>query len=578
MISMPPLSQIDHVAVDSRRLGLARLATAWLIAPIVARLCGVDNALIWGVGLAIAESWMWLSTTPFARGRAVTRADRLSYIGSAVVGAFAWLSLSVMFWLQDDRGAQFLALLVWSCLLLNAISFAFRSVLALLIFAGPAILVMVATPILAPKFSDPRQLLAVIGLMVLASYAAISARRNVLAARELAAANAELEEQRQAAEAANAAKSAFLATMSHEIRTPLNGVIGMAQAMARDPLPEAQRERLAVIHQGGETLLALLNDILDLSRVESGKLELEDGVVDVAELCASAEAMFTNLGAAKDISVEVEIEATARGYWRGDETRVRQIVGNLVSNAVKFTERGQVTIRLTRDVGELVLSVADTGPGIPAGSLATLFDKFVQVDASTTRRFGGSGLGLAICRELVTLMDGSINVRSQLGVGSTFTVRLPLVRAATPHPAAPQPASRPTSSAEQEPGLRVLAAEDNPMNRLVLKTLLGQLGIEVVLVEGGEEAVAAFRGADWDVVLMDVQMPGVDGPTATRRIRQLEAASGKPRTPVIALTANAMAHHREEYQQAGMDDLVAKPIQLPQLVAALNAAMGEPAE
>jgi PAS domain S-box-containing protein len=392
------------------------------------------------------------------------------------------------------------------------------------------------------------------------------------AERRLQELNGTLKKARDAANAANAAKSAFLATMSHEIRTPLNGVLGMAQAMAKDELPPVQRERLTVIRQAGETLLVLLNDLLDLSRIEAGRLELEDGLVDTGQLVRAAQATFTTLAAEKDISITLDVASEAQGLWRGDPTRVRQILYNLTSNAVKFTARGSVRVEVTRTGGHLVFAVSDTGPGIPPERLKALFHKFVQVDASTTRKFGGSGLGLAICRELAALMGGDINVESTLGEGSVFTVRLPLDRAQNVPPELILDAdlAQPPVLPSAGPHLRILAAEDNPMNQLVLRTLLAQIGVEVCVVSDGGAAVAAAADETWDVILMDVQMPTMDGPTATRLIRAQELEQGRPRTPIIALTANAMSHHEAEYTAVGMDALVPKPIQLERLLLTLQ--------
>ncbi len=388
--------------------------------------------------------------------------------------------------------------------------------------------------------------------------------------RRLKELNLRLRKARDAANAANAAKSAFLATMSHEIRTPLNGVLGMAQAMAGDELIARQRERLEVVRQAGETLLVLLNDLLDLSRIEAGRLELEDGAVDVAALMQGVAATFGPLAAEKGLELELAAEPALNGLWAGDPIRVRQILHNLVSNAVKFTARGTVRVRALRRAGRLVLEVADTGPGIAAERQGALFQKFVQEDASTTRRYGGSGLGLAICRELAELMGGRISVVSEPGAGSTFMVSLPLTRVrAAPEPAPQAPAQVPAG------GLRVLAAEDNPVNQLVLKTLLAQLGLEVACVADGQAAVEAAAQGGWDLILMDVQMPVMDGPTATRRIREREAAEGLARTPIIALTANAMAHQEAEYRAAGMDALVPKPLEVARLVEAIVAVTGE---
>jgi PAS domain S-box-containing protein len=375
----------------------------------------------------------------------------------------------------------------------------------------------------------------------------------------------------EAAEAANQAKSQFLATISHEIRTPLNGVLGMAQAMEVDELSRAQRTRLGIIRESGQTLLAILNDVLDISKIEAGKLELEAVEFDLPELAESACHAFTALADAKDIALTLDLAPAARGACLGDATRVRQILYNLISNALKFTDRGQVAVKVSRRGDNVRLQVADTGIGIAGDDLGRLFEKFEQADASTTRRYGGSGLGLAICRHLAGMMGGRIDVTSELGKGTTFVVTLPLPRRAGVRKA-PKPET--AQAGPQEAGaLRLLAAEDNEINQLVLTTLLGQLGIEPTVVADGAAAVAAWESGDWDAILMDVQMPGMDGPTATHLIRRREAELGRRRTPIVALTANAMSHQAEAYLAAGMDGVVAKPIEVGQLFAALQKVL-----
>jgi signal transduction histidine kinase/ActR/RegA family two-component response regulator len=375
-----------------------------------------------------------------------------------------------------------------------------------------------------------------------------------------------------AAESANAAKSTFLATMSHEIRTPLNGVLGMAQAMAGDELSDRQRDRLSVIHRSGEALLAILNDVLDLSKIEAGKLELEQLEFELAEVARGAYSAFTALANKKGLSFALDIES-ARGRYLGDPTRLRQILYNLISNALKFTEQGEIRVTAVRKDEILEISVKDTGVGIAPESLSKLFAKFDQLDSSTTRRFGGTGLGLAICRELAQLMTGEISVASELGLGSIFILRVPLrwlgeerVVATVAETLSEQPAI----------ALRVLAAEDNAVNQLVLKTLLHQMGVDPTVVDNGQLAVAAWETGDWDVILMDIQMPVMDGLTATGQIRARELASGRARTPIVALTANAMSHHVDQYTAAGMDCHVAKPIQAADLFAALTRAAVPP--
>ena len=381
----------------------------------------------------------------------------------------------------------------------------------------------------------------------------------------------------EAAEGANKAKSDFLATMSHEIRTPLNGVLGMAQAMAADALPETQRERLAVVRRSGETLLTILNDILDLSKIEAGKLELEEVDFDIAEVAGATLAGFGAVAAAKDVMLDLRIGETADGVYRSDPTRVRQILSNLISNALKFTEQGRVIVAIERLGDLLEMRVSDTGIGIPKDQLDKLFQKFSQADASTTRKYGGTGLGLAICRELAEIIGGDIRAESRAGEGTTFIVRLMIPRVGD---AMAQEAEGAVARDWDATALRILAAEDNSVNQLVLKTLLSQAGIDPMVVGDGAEALAAWREHDWDLILMDVQMPIMDGPTATRAIREAERARGLARTPIVALTANAMAHQIADYRAAGMDGFVSKPIDIEKLFAAIEAALeqGDQAE
>ena len=376
-----------------------------------------------------------------------------------------------------------------------------------------------------------------------------------------------------AAEAANRSKSHFLATMSHEIRTPLNGVLGMAQAMGVDALSPVQRERLDIIRQSGEQLHAILNDLLDLSKIEAGKLELEIVEFDLAEVVRGAHAAFTAIAHKKGLSFDVVVEDCARGVWSGDPTRVRQILYNLISNALKFTDTGEIRVTARRAAGLLELVVRDTGLGMSEQTIEGLFSKFFQADASTTRRFGGTGLGLSICHELAAAMGGGIEVQSAVGAGSAFTVQLGLtwLREGSA-PSTDSEAVAPTAQ-QAVTQVRILAAEDNAINQLVLKTLLHQAGLTPTVVENGEKCVEAWEAEAWDVILMDVQMPVMDGPSASRAIRAREFATGRARTPIIALTANAMSHQITDYLAAGMDSHVSKPIEAGKLFEAIEAAL-----
>jgi CheY-like chemotaxis protein len=337
-----------------------------------------------------------------------------------------------------------------------------------------------------------------------------------------------------------------------------------------------QREQLEIVQRSGETLMAILNDILDLSKIEAGKLDLECVEFDIESVAKAVHAVFAPAARAKGCRFSLKVDPAAAEVYVGDPTRVRQILYNLVSNALKFTDDGEVQVRIDTRGGLVRFRVKDTGIGMSREQMSGLFRKFHQADASTTRRFGGTGLGLAICRELAALMGGAITAASRPGKGSLFTVTLPLPRGAKTAPPPEEAEHAEDGRAAGLGRLRVLAAEDNEINRQVLAAMTEPLGVELHMVENGEEAVAAWEAGSWDVILMDVQMPRMDGPAATRIIREREQSSGRPRTPVIALTANAMAHQVDAYHAAGMDGHVAKPIEISRLYAALEEALTPP--
>ena len=382
---------------------------------------------------------------------------------------------------------------------------------------------------------------------------------------------------RDAAEAANRAKGEFLANMSHEIRTPLNGVIGVVAALARTELTPEQREMVDLIERSGVTLERLVSDILDFSKVEAGRLQIEPRSFDLmAELDPVVE-VFRIKAEEKGLRFPVQRPERARGLFIGDDVRLKQVLSNLLSNAVKFTPRGEVAVRI--DVADpadpdaperLILEVADTGIGFDQAAADQLFQRFSQADATITRRFGGSGLGLAITRALVELMGGEIAARSEPGKGSVFRAQIPLPRSAGRSAAAAAPALPPTGELE---GLKVLLADDHPINRRVVELILQPFGVQIACVENGAEAVEAFASGAFDVVLMDMQMPVMDGLAATRALRRREAEQpGRTPTPVIMLSANALDEHRAQAEAAGADLHLAKPVTPAALVAGLIEA------
>lgn len=402
---------------------------------------------------------------------------------------------------------------------------------------------------------------------------------------ERLAIEADMAAARAAAEAANRAKSDFLANMSHEIRTPLNGVIGIAAALAQTELAAHQREMVELIARSGGTLERLVSDILDLSKIEAGQLEIEVRPFDLrAELDGVVE-IFRLRAGDKGLAFRLDHGAAARGEFLGDALRLKQVAANLLSNAVKFTARGEVAVRLeVADAGpgapaRLTLEVRDTGVGFDAAFAARLFQRFSQADTSITRRFGGSGLGLSISQALAEMMGGELQAASIPGRGSVFRLLLPLPRS---RPLADYDASGGRDRAETEAlrlparagPLRVLLAEDHPTNRRVVELILEPLGVELTAVEDGAQALEAYRAGAFDLVLMDMQMPVLDGLAATRAIREHErAAGGGRRTPLIMLSANAMRQHRDEARAAGADLHLAKPVTAQALVEAMAGAL-----
>ena len=388
-----------------------------------------------------------------------------------------------------------------------------------------------------------------------------------------------LAEARDAAQAANAAKSQFLANMSHEIRTPLNGVIGVAQALANTDLSPQQTEMLDLIQSSGRTLQVLLSDILDLARVESGRLELSEEAFDLGRAVREAAQLYETSAREKGLQFFVEIAPEADGWIAGDLVRLKQILTNLVSNAVKFTDEGFVS--LTAGPGPdrngaptLRFSVEDTGIGFDSQTRDRLFSRFEQADGAITRKFGGSGLGLAISRQLAEMMGGDLDCESEPGGGSAFLLTVPFRAAVAP---AKSSAAAPDQTGERRE-MRVLLADDHPVNRRVVEMILAQAEVAMTSVEDGAQAVQAARDSDFDVILMDMQMPVMDGLTATREIRLHEAAMGLGRTPIVMLTANALPEHIAAAEAAGADLHLAKPFdaaELLNLVATLPAAMGK---
>ncbi len=377
----------------------------------------------------------------------------------------------------------------------------------------------------------------------------------------------ELEQARDEALSAARAKEQFLSNMSHEIRTPMYGMLGALELLAGTELTAHQRQYITVAATSGEALLSIINEVLDFTKMGTGQFEITQEPIDVLDVARSVTLLFSSTAKSKLVELQLEASPALSGWRLGDALRIRQVLINLVGNAMKFTRRGAVVVRVLGDdrddSGRVTFEVSDSGPGIAESQLAKIFEPFVQAEPTTERVLGGTGLGLAISRGLVRAMGGELDVSSTLGQGATFRFGLDL-----PRTAGAVPVVVPTPKEPERLALlsgRALLVEDNSVNRLIGNAMLEGLGMQVVMAEDGKEALDRLASESFEVILMDCQMPVMDGYQATTRLREIERATGKPRTPVIALTANAFSGDVERCLAAGMDDHLAKPFVIEQL-------------
>jgi len=534
------------------RLAISALSAAlcvWQIGPAI--------GAIWALGAAAAEAGVWITSRPQRTASPTTQAQRLAYVVAVAWMNIVWWSLVVILWTSGQEAFRLAAVCLLAALLVHAQAFTSWSKLLLLIVGGGAATILVALCLAANGFAPSQRVVLVIAALMLVVYTAQAAVTNVRRGRAVEAARAQ-------AERANAAKSEFLALMSHELRTPLNAMLGIAQTLTLEPLTPRVKDQVELIEEGGRTLLALLNDVLDLAKIEAGKLEIAPITDDLAALCDRVVRLNLPLATEKGTTIDLVVDPSVPPALVFDPLRVRQCLANLISNAVKFTLAGQILVRVScapaLDPERFLVKVAvsDTGVGMDASTLARLFKPFEQGDAATARQTGGTGLGLSITRRLANLMGGDVAVRSAVGKGSTVTLTFACAVRETPAGAV---ASDPATSK------RVLVVDDYTVNRKVVVMMLAPLGCQIAEAENGRSALSLLETQAFDVVLIDFNMPVMDGLEATRRIR---AQARLRDLPVLCLTAGITEAERAAAIAAGMTGFIEKPIDMRSLIAAVE--------
>ena len=533
------------------RIALAAFigCTAWFVVPSI-------WPPLWFAAVLATQALDWAVFRRF-RLRQDWLPDRLYVVlccATTLLGVAVYAGISAYLWFFGGEVGKVFAMVQCAGGLLHVSLHMHHARPVLISAVIPHALYFLGLPVYsAVESQNWHELLIAIGCVLYMSHLVVTVRQSSSTTGALQSARDAEQSARRKAEVASAAKSDFLAVVSHEIRTPMNAVISAANLLRRTRLDSQQREHVSMLIDAGDVLMGLLNDVLDFSKIEAGKMELENADMIVRDRLSTLVRLWEPRAMANGVRLKVRIAPDVPAAVRTDPLRVQQILFNLLSNAVKFTHEGEIRIEASWADGCLNMAVTDTGCGIPADRLGQIFNSFEQADVGTTRRYGGTGLGLAISRRLAELMGGTLSVRSVDGEGSTFTLSLPMTAVET----APAQPVRAPEIAGSLAGRSVLAADDHEVNRRILQLLLEPHGCRLTLVENGAEALEAASGQRFDAILMDMQMPVMDGLEATRRIRAGEVNGA---TPVIALTANALDVHRAAWDAAGVHAFLTKPI------------------
>ncbi|ATC32804.1 hybrid sensor histidine kinase/response regulator [Caulobacter vibrioides] len=566
--------RLDEVAADTYRLTVSRLISAAVVAVIMVFALGPAIAAAWLLSLYLGEGLALLVTRRFKAGRTGTPQERAWFAWSSIPINISWSTLAILLWLHSEDLMKIAAVAIWCGQVIYTQNFRHQSA-PLLVLNG---LAPMASLLIFPFFFMPDTGAAAQtarwGLVLLVGTTLNVMIQNRAAARRMDELTRSLREESEKALEAARAKSTFIAVTSHELRTPMNGLLGMAHALRRSTLDPVQREQVELMIKSGDGLMQLLNDVLDLSRVEAGRVELAPIDMSLQDLVGEVVDAWRDAAVFKNLTLTVDYAPDLPPGVHADPLRIRQVVTNLVSNAIKFTVDGGVRLEVSTTPGGqgaqgVSITVSDSGPGVPADAAERVFDSFTQADQTISREHGGAGLGLSIARSLARQMGGDlVLVPSERGACFNFTFVAPACAAPV------SPAQDVEPRAEDLGQIQVLMAEDNAINQLVVRTMLEPLGVALTVVDNGQEALKAMGERRFDCVLMDINMPVMDGISALEAIR--DGRTGNPAMPVIALTASAMSGDRERFLGLGFDDHLGKPVKPVDLITAIVNAVGPP--